>query len=180
VKRQAEAQATAAYCLDQIYKLLHPFMPFMTEELWTLTAGEGRKRDTVLALAAWPELSFKDEESAADINWLVDLVTGIRSVRAEMNVPAGAIAPVVVLDANAASIDRFARHDAAIKRLAPCRERFVRGTGSKRLSSNAAGRSDNLHTAWQSDRPQGRSCTSRQGSWQDCRRNGSYREKALE
>jgi len=115
---KAEAQATAAYCLDQIYKLLHPFMPFMTEELWTLTAGEGRKRDTVLALAAWPELSFKDEESAADINWLVDLVTGIRSVRAEMNVPAGAIAPVVVLDANAASIDRFARHDAAIKRLA--------------------------------------------------------------
>ncbi len=115
---KAEAQATAAYCLDQIYKLLHPFMPFMTEELWTLTAGEGQKRDTVLALAAWPELSFEDEEAAADINWLVDLVTGIRSVRAEMNVPAGAIAPVVVLDANTASIDRFARHDAAIKRLA--------------------------------------------------------------
>lgn len=115
---KAEAQATAAYCLDQIYKLLHPFMPFMTEELWTLTAGKGQKRDTVLALAAWPELSFEDEEAAADINWLVDLVTGIRSVRAEMNVPAGAIAPVVVLDANTASIDRFARHDAAIKRLA--------------------------------------------------------------
>ncbi|WP_266034452.1 valine--tRNA ligase, partial [Brucella intermedia] len=76
---KAEAQATAAYCLDQIYKLLHPFMPFMTEELWTLTAGEGQKRDTVLALAAWPELSFEDEEAAADINWLVDLVTGIRS-----------------------------------------------------------------------------------------------------
>ncbi|MFK0683241.1 valine--tRNA ligase [Ochrobactrum sp. BD67] len=115
---KAEAQATAAYCLDEIYKLLHPFMPFMTEELWTLTAGEGQKRDTVLALAAWPELSFEDEEAAADINWLVDLVTGIRSVRAEMNVPAGAIAPVVVLDANSASVERFARHDAAIKRLA--------------------------------------------------------------
>ncbi|MFQ0813702.1 valine--tRNA ligase [Brucella anthropi] len=115
---KAEAQATAAYCLDQIYKLLHPFMPFMTEELWTLTAGEGGKRETVLALATWPELSFEDEEAAADINWLVDLVTGIRSVRAEMNVPAGAIAPVVVLDANPASVERFARHDAAIKRLA--------------------------------------------------------------
>ncbi len=90
----------------------------MTEELWTLTAGEGQKRDTVLALAARPELSFEDEEAAADINWLVDLVTGIRSVRAEMNVPAGAIAPVVVLDANATSTERFARHDAAVKRLA--------------------------------------------------------------
>ncbi|QGA55925.1 valine--tRNA ligase [Brucella sp. 2280] len=115
---KAEAQATAAYCLDQVYKLLHPFMPFMTEELWSLTAGEGRKRDTVLALAEWPELSFEDEDAAADINWLVDLVTGIRSVRAEMNVPAGAIAPVVVLDANKVTVDRFARHDAAIKRLA--------------------------------------------------------------
>lgn len=115
---KAEAQATAAYCLDEIYKILHPFMPFMTEELWTLTAGEDAKRDTVLALAGWPELSFEDEESAADINWLVDLVMGIRSVRAEMNVPAGAVAPIVVLEANETTIDRFARHDAAIKRLA--------------------------------------------------------------
>lgn len=115
---KAEAQATAAYCLDEIYKVLHPFMPFMTEELWTLTAEEGAKRDTVLALAQWPELSFEDEESAADINWLVDLVMGIRSVRSEMNVPAGAVAPIVVLEANAVTVDRFARHDAAIKRLA--------------------------------------------------------------
>lgn len=115
---KAEAQATAAYCLDEIYKVLHPFMPFMTEELWTLTAEEGAKRDTVLALAQWPELSFEDEESAADINWLVDLVMGIRSVRSEMNVPAGAVAPIVVLDANTVTVDRFARHDAAIKRLA--------------------------------------------------------------
>lgn len=115
---KAEAQATAAYCLDEIYKMLHPFMPFMTEELWTLTAGEGTKRGTVLALAEWPQLSFADEESATDINWLVDLVMGIRSVRAEMNVPAGAVAPIVVLEASAATLDRFARHDAAIKRLA--------------------------------------------------------------
>ncbi|MFC4626178.1 valine--tRNA ligase [Daeguia caeni] len=115
---KAEAQATSAYCLDQIYKILHPFMPFMTEELWALTAGEGKERETVLALASWPELSFEDEEAASDINWLVDLVSGIRSVRAEMNVPAGAVAPIVVLDANAQTRDRFARHDAAIKRLA--------------------------------------------------------------
>lgn len=115
---KAEAQATAAFCLDEIYKILHPFMPFMTEELWTLTASEGEKRDTVLALAKWPELTFEDGDSANDINWLVDLVMGIRSVRAEMNVPARAVAPIVVLEANAATVDRFARHDAAIKRLA--------------------------------------------------------------
>ena len=115
---KAEAQATAAYCLDQIYKMLHPFMPFMTEELWSLTAEEGKQRDNVLALTAWPELAFADDNAAADINWLIDLVTGIRSVRAETHVPAGAVAPIVVLGASTETQDRFARHEAAIKRLA--------------------------------------------------------------
>lgn len=115
---KAEAQACAAYCLDQIYRLLHPFMPFMTEELWGLTAGEGQKRDTVLALAKWPELDFEDSSAADDINWLVHLVTDIRSVRAEMNVPPSAKAPLVVLEANEQTRERFARHEAAIKRLA--------------------------------------------------------------
>ena len=115
---KAEAQGTAAYCLDQIYKMLHPFMPFMTEELWSLTANEDKPRESVLALAEWPTLTFEDAESAADINWLVDLVTGIRSVRTEMNVPASAKAPIVVLDANALVEQRFERHEAAIQRLA--------------------------------------------------------------
>ncbi|MEE9923741.1 MAG: valine--tRNA ligase [Brucella anthropi] len=119
---KAEAQATAAYCLDQIYKLLHPFMPFMTEELWSLTANEDKPRETVLALAEWPALTFEDTESAADINWLVDLVTGIRSVRTEMNVPASAKAPIVVLDAGALAKRRFERHEAAIQRLARVEE----------------------------------------------------------
>lgn len=115
---KAEAQGTAAYCLDQIYKMLHPFMPFMTEELWSLTANEDKPRESVLALAEWPTLTFEDAESAADINWLVDLVTGIRSVRTEMNVPASAKAPIVVLDANALVEQRFDRHATAIQRLA--------------------------------------------------------------
>ncbi|GAA0602638.1 valine--tRNA ligase [Paenochrobactrum glaciei] len=115
---KAEAQACAAYCLDEIYRLLHPFMPFMTEELWALTAGEGTERDSVLALAQWPELSFEDNEAATDVNWLIDLVNGIRSVRSEMNVPPSAKAPLIVLEANAQTKERFERHDAAIKRLA--------------------------------------------------------------
>ena len=115
---KAEAQACAAYCLDEIYRLLHPFMPFMTEELWALTAGEGEKRDSVLALAQWPELSFEDNEAATDVNWLIDLVNGIRSVRSEMNVPPSAKAPLTVLEASAQTKERFERHDAAIKRLA--------------------------------------------------------------
>ncbi|RCS24229.1 valine--tRNA ligase [Phyllobacterium salinisoli] len=113
-----EAQACAAYCLDQIYKLLHPFMPFMTEELWAHTAGEGQVRATLLAHAEWPVLDFEDGAAAADINWLIELVTGIRSVRAEMNVPPSALAPLIVLGANGMTSDRIERHDAAIKRLA--------------------------------------------------------------
>ncbi|MFZ1773740.1 MAG: class I tRNA ligase family protein, partial [Rhizobiaceae bacterium] len=112
---KAEAQACMAHVLDEIYKLLHPFMPFMTEELWAVTAPS---RDSLLCLAAWPEPDFEDSAAAAGINWLVDLVSGIRSVRAEMNVPAGAIAPLVVTGASDATRQRFARHDAAAKRLA--------------------------------------------------------------
>ncbi len=112
-----EAQACAAYCLDEIYKLLHPFMPFMTEELWSLTAGEGQSRDTLLAHAPWPELSFEDASAADDINWLIELVSGIRSVRSEMNVPPSAQAPLAVLEANDLTKERLAHHDAAVKRL---------------------------------------------------------------
>lgn len=113
-----EAQACAAFVLEQIYKLLHPFMPFMTEELWAHTAGEGVSRDTLLCHADWPTPEFSDENSAADINWLIDLVTGIRSARSEMNVPPGATAPLVVVGANGVTQERLIRHDAAIKRLA--------------------------------------------------------------
>lgn len=115
---KAEAQACAAYVLEQIYKLLHPFMPFMTEELWAHTAGEGASRDTLLCHADWPAPEFSDENSAADINWLIDLVTGIRSARSEMNVPPGAVAPLVVVGANGVTQERLLRHEAAIKRLA--------------------------------------------------------------
>ncbi|MEK1889660.1 MAG: valine--tRNA ligase [Phyllobacterium sp.] len=112
---KGEAQACAAYVLDEIYKLLHPFMPFMTEELWAHTAGEGQVRDTLLCHAPWPESEFIDTEAAADINWLIDLVTGIRSVRAEMNVPASAVAPLVVVGANEMTRERLQRHKASVK-----------------------------------------------------------------
>ncbi len=114
---KSEAQACAAYVLDEIYKLLHPLMPFMTEELWTRTAGEaGRER--LLCHANWPDLEFADTEAAQEINWLVDLVSGLRSVRAEMNVPPSAQSLLIVVGANRETCDRLLRHDPAIKRLA--------------------------------------------------------------
>ncbi len=110
---KAEAQACMAYVLGETYKLLHPFMPFMTEELWAHTAS----RDMLLCHADWPEAGFSDTAAAAEINWLVDLVSGLRSARAEMNVPPSAIAPLVVVGANDTSVERLRRHDAAIRRL---------------------------------------------------------------
>ncbi|AAK87491.1 MULTISPECIES: valine--tRNA ligase [Agrobacterium] len=120
-----ESQACAAYVLEEIYKLLHPFMPFMTEELWAHTAGEGEERDDLLCLTDWPEPEFRDDAAAAEINWLIDLVSGIRSARAEMNVPPGATASLVVVGANTSTEARLDRHAAAIRRLARADE--IRG-----------------------------------------------------
>ncbi len=114
---KAEAQAVTAYVLDAVYRLLHPMMPFMTEELWQQAGGEEPGRG-LLCHARWPEAGFEDADAAAEINWLLDLVSGIRSVRSEMNVPAGAVAPLVVLGANPTTRERLTRHDAALRRLA--------------------------------------------------------------
>ena len=113
-KAKAECQACAAYVLEETYKLLHPFMPFMTEELWAHTAS----RDTLLCHADWPTPEFADEAAAAEINWLIDLVSGLRSARAEMNVPPSAVAPLVVVGANEVTEARLKRHESAIRRLA--------------------------------------------------------------
>ncbi|MDN5927822.1 MAG: valine--tRNA ligase [Hyphomicrobiales bacterium] len=113
---KAESQAVAAFALDEIYKLLHPFMPFMTEELWAET-GNG-ERQSLLCHAAWPVPEFEDKAAAGEMNWLVELISGIRSVRAEMNVPPSAMAPLVMVGAGEATRERLARHEAAIGRLA--------------------------------------------------------------
>ncbi|MDF8354223.1 valine--tRNA ligase [Ensifer adhaerens] len=113
-----ESQACVAYVLDEIYKLLHPFMPFMTEELWAQTAGEGQERSTLLCHAEWPAPSYADDTAADEINWLIDLVSGIRSVRSEMNVPPAATAPLIVVGANNLTRERLQQHAQAIGRLA--------------------------------------------------------------
>ncbi|WMS45102.1 valine--tRNA ligase [Acuticoccus sp. MNP-M23] len=111
-------QATAAV-IDQILKLLHPFMPFLTEELWALTAeNAGLKRDRLLAHAPWPIASFEDEGAAGEVNFVVDLIATVRSVRAESNVPAALEAPIVVVGGTASHDAWLGRHEEAIKRLA--------------------------------------------------------------
>jgi valyl-tRNA synthetase len=114
----AETRAMTAHVLDQALKLLHPFMPFVTEELWTkLAPQEGR--DTLLILAPWPKhRGLENAEADAEIGWLIRLISEVRSVRSEMNVPAGAKVPLVISGAGEETKSRIARHEETIKRLA--------------------------------------------------------------
>ncbi|MBO9559156.1 MAG: valine--tRNA ligase [Caulobacter sp.] len=109
---KAETRATAAWALDVILKLLHPVMPFITEELWDKTAEFGAPREGMLIVEKWPELpeAWIDATAEAEIGWLVDTVGEIRSIRAEMNVPPSAKPPLSVIGAAPETKARLARH----------------------------------------------------------------------
>ncbi|HUI12722.1 MAG TPA: valine--tRNA ligase [Xanthobacteraceae bacterium] len=112
-----ETRAAAAWALDEILKLLHPFMPFVTEELWRVTAEQGVKRDHLLALGAWPQHDgLSDATAEGEIGWVIDLITAIRSIRAEMNITAQI--PLVLAAASDGAKARAARWTEFIKRLA--------------------------------------------------------------
>ncbi|MGD9840052.1 MAG: valine--tRNA ligase [Afipia sp.] len=140
---KAETQASIAWARDEILKLLHPFMPFLTEELWAVTA----KRDGLLALAEWPLKApaapiiepaisgdplampvvvvpapeveqFSDPAAEAEIGWLVELISSIRSMRAEMNIPPATLFPLVLVGASADIKARAERWSDVMKRLA--------------------------------------------------------------
>ncbi|MFN3687973.1 valine--tRNA ligase [Salinarimonas sp.] len=115
-----ETRATAAFLIDQVCKLLHPFMPFLTEALWEAKGQEGPARDEpLLALAAWPDLShLADAAAEAEIGWVVDLVSEIRSARSETNVPAGSQIPLLLIAPSAQTRERLPRWSAMIERLA--------------------------------------------------------------
>jgi valyl-tRNA synthetase len=114
-----ETRAMTAFVLDQALALLHPFMPFVTEELWAKLAAEGEGRDALLVVSPWPKrLGLGDAAAEAEIGWLIRLISEIRSVRSEMNVPAAARVPLVISDASDETSARLARHDETVKRLA--------------------------------------------------------------
>ncbi len=114
-----ETRATAAWTLDEILKLLHPFMPFVTEELWRVTAEQGPQRHHMLALDSWPDHDGLDDDGAeAEIGWVVDLVSAIRSVRMEMNIPPATMLPLVLVDAAPQTSIRAQHWSEFLRRLA--------------------------------------------------------------
>ncbi len=112
-----ETRATAAWVLDVILGLLHPLMPFVTEELWGRLADS---RSTPLITAPWPraDAALIDPAAEAEMNWVVRLVSEVRAVRAEMNVPAGARIDLWLAGARDETVARMARHKEVIGRLA--------------------------------------------------------------
>lgn len=116
---KAETRATAAWALDQILIMLHPMMPFVTEELWAETGKFGPARDAMLITTEWPNLSgLEDAAADAELAWLVDVISNVRSVRAEMNVPAGAKLQMVVTGAGEQTLSRLVAGTSLISRLA--------------------------------------------------------------
>ncbi len=112
----AETKETMAWVIDQCLILLHPIMPFMTEELWAVTG----QRDKMLVHADWPTYGADliDAEADREMNWVIGLIEGIRSARQQMHVPVGLYLPLVVKDMGDAAKAAWDRNEVLIKRLA--------------------------------------------------------------
>ncbi|MFN3796735.1 MAG: valine--tRNA ligase [Sphingobium yanoikuyae] len=109
-----ETKAVAGWAFDQILVMLHPFMPFITEELWQLTGERAQE----LIVAEWPVALYEvDTDAQGEIDWLIRLVSAIRTARTELNVPPGAKLRMVVRDAADATRGRLDRQGAALARL---------------------------------------------------------------
>jgi valyl-tRNA synthetase len=119
---RAETQTTTAWVIGRIVHLLHPIMPFITEEVWEhLTGGAAG----MLITAAWPDLPRDaiDPAASAEMEWVVQAISAIRALRAEMNVPPAARVPLLVRDAEPFAMERIERHREHFIRLARV-ERF--------------------------------------------------------
>ncbi len=112
---KSETQATTAWVLDQCFAMLHPFMPFITEELWQKTAT----RDHWLIDHPWADYKGLDDTKAdAELQWVIKVISEIRSVRSEMNINAGLKIPCVLIGASSESRRRAGAWETEIKRLA--------------------------------------------------------------
>ncbi|MAM62594.1 valine--tRNA ligase [Maritimibacter sp. UBA3975] len=111
----AETRATMAWVIDQCLILLHPIMPFITEELW----GQIAARDTLLVHQDWPTYGAEliDADADRELNWVVWLIEDVRSARAQMHVPAGLKIPMILRDLDDAGRAAFATNETLILKL---------------------------------------------------------------
>jgi len=115
----AESQKVAGWVLDQILVMLHPFMPFVTEELWHALADPAAPRAYDLIHAKWPEPKAEvDAEAKAEVEWLIRLVGEVRTAKNELGIAPGAKMDAFVRDASPATEQRITRQQSALARLA--------------------------------------------------------------
>ncbi|MEH6489288.1 valine--tRNA ligase [Hyphomonas oceanitis] len=114
-----ETRDVCGYVLDETLKLLHPFMPFVTEELWERRAAGRVDEQGFLMLQSWPEYDIaRDAEADDEIQWVIDLITEVRSLRNDLGVPAGSKIPLSLVNAGPVIEDRAYRHEDILKRIA--------------------------------------------------------------
>ncbi len=114
---QAETRATMRWVLDQCMVLLHPIMPFVTEELWSLTGDRAK----MIVHADWPTFAASDlidADADREMNWVISVIENTRSARAQMRVPAGLYVPMLVTEIDSHGQAAWDRNEALIKRLA--------------------------------------------------------------
>ena len=112
-----ETRATMRWVLDQCFIMTHPIMPFITEELWSLTGARGK----MLVHGDWPiytSADLVDAEADREMNWVIGLIEEIRSSRTQMGVPVGLKLPLVLAEADEAAKAAITRNEALIFRLA--------------------------------------------------------------
>jgi len=115
-----ETRAVAGWALDQIFVMLHPFMPFITEELWHAQAASiGGSRQYDLITATWPNPRAEVSKDATDaIDWVIELTSNVRSAKNELGISPGAKLPAFLPKASAIAASTIERSSAAIERLA--------------------------------------------------------------
>jgi len=124
-----ETRDVCGYVLDETLKLLHPFMPFVTEELWDRRAAGRVEEQGFLMGQTWPKYAItRDADADTEIQWVLDLISEIRSLRNDLGVPAGSKIPLSLVNAGPVIEDMAVRHEDILKRLARLEDIIVSDT----------------------------------------------------
>jgi valyl-tRNA synthetase len=137
---RASTQHTLLVVLEAVLRLLHPIIPFITEEIWQQVAPRLGKHGDSIATQALPQADdfARDEAAVADIEWLKSVLSGLRRIRSEMNISPAKLVPLVFEGGDARDRERYARFAAAIAFLARIEPSAMRWLGARETAPAAA------------------------------------------